>query len=1546
MVNFRYNIVAAAIAFVAALAAVATVQQKFEADLVAQLTSSAPEVVGCDLCKDLCSSQQVCIYNKKMNTTRCLRSGIFTSNSLNKYERSGWEVCEYEDTDDDECPDPPPCAVPPENCKYVRPVYDDNKCLISCGEIICEGDDDDDDDDKCAPIKCADGREFPSCKDGYPLNYFVDPCRSLCGNGKCEEGEADEINPGGCGPDAPPECLGPPAYYKKGTCPQDCPSDCADDGKPVFKKPALGPTHCCSKNAGVKPPSLLEDNGLCSPSEDGSVGICVQDWWRTCGDGTCDRSEEDRCSCPKDCIEQECVKAGGKTPVVPDAPECCKGLKKISVAFPDDNTSEQMVDENKCIAAVGAVICSDCGNGKCEPWENRCNCKEDCGPCSRPCPMVSPPYCPDGTYIGQGENECGCKKGVTCCGNDECEGKEDSKNCPDDCAGGGPVCGNGACEGELEQRTCPQDCRVDFCTSNSDCEEPLICSTSQGDCNLHPDCKLGGGCPDVCTGECVHPSADDDNDDNDDDSDDDSDDDDNDDDDSDDDDDDDNDDDDDDDSDDDYDSDDDNDDFECGDGVIDILEDCDDDNDESGDGCSQNCDVESGWSCTGEPSECEQEEAYDITLYGQLTDQLTGKPVSEAELLSAYEFEPSSVMSGKSGKFKFKVSTDFVITEGVEEWQSDSGGMWSFFNKCYGYANLLVRRDKEGYDMALGIHPFDEEEQFKDITSMRSVNAGKVQMYPQADISIQSDIPASIDVMFKYKNSEGYNGGGVGRLKTNHYLTAALPIDYDTFIQFTDEAGNTFNSSTYRIPIEAHCGTVNLKYVNGQSQWSFCGNRVTEGGEECDDGNKVDGDGCSSECKKEVIVQSETVADDADGYRTFKTSGIGWTSIAGSGYKEQHYAHSPSRFALSKGKVYARWSLFNVEPGTYDLYTTWPSQGSDNVYFGAVEYTRTFGGKRIILKNQKVSQSQLPGGPVWNGVPWQKVGEVDLETGKLVRVYIASLQSEKFAADAVRLVKRVGDPVCGNGTKENILGEGAARTTATAVQAFLEEQQSNDYLDIDGNGEAIASSDGNLLLRYLNGIRGQDLVNGAIGINASRTDPQAIEAHIEAHLTHYDADGNGTTDDEHDGTIILRFLFGFTGTSLVGEECDDGNTEDGDGCSSDCNYEDAADDDDDDDDEPTGNLYITKSVVALRSHQLLGGELGEPILRMQFRAQNEGVDVNFLHFGVDGEAISVDRLELFRDGESEPFVAATRAACGSGNEFCAVMENQQLVIQDGEKVDVLVRPRMKTDAQGASSGEEVRMALRPNKVQARGYNSSNELSENNGDNVAEGEIFVGTDSPGPNAPIYSKEGVSVMSKITSITNANEDPNGSAVPMGLSDIGKLKFTAASNTNSRNGLNAAEINGIIFNLNATNVLLNASPGNFRVYNPADSTITHNCKTFLNDSTREQVSGEVSGSLLIECKDLSPSAVDTNIYSGNSITLVLQGNVLDQNSSTVGAPSTLQVSLQNFESIERTDFGVENEQHMSHILWRDIDATSLTSFTWIEYPTTVVKSTSYAG
>lgn len=49
-----------------------------------------------------------------------------------------------------------------------------------------------------------------------------DPEAPYCGNYICEEGEADEYFPRGCGPNAPPGCIGPPARFVRGTCPEDC----------------------------------------------------------------------------------------------------------------------------------------------------------------------------------------------------------------------------------------------------------------------------------------------------------------------------------------------------------------------------------------------------------------------------------------------------------------------------------------------------------------------------------------------------------------------------------------------------------------------------------------------------------------------------------------------------------------------------------------------------------------------------------------------------------------------------------------------------------------------------------------------------------------------------------------------------------------------------------------------------------------------------------------------------------------------------------------------------------------------------------------------------------------------------------------------------------------------------------------------------------------------------------------------------------------------------------------------------------------------------
>ena len=66
--------------------------------------------------------------------------------------------------------------------------------------------------------------------------------------------------------------------------------------------------------------------------------------------------------------------------------------------------------------------------------------------------------------------------------------------------------------------------------------------------------------------------------------------------------------------------------------------------------------------------------------------------------------------------------------------------------------------------------------------------------------------------------------------------------------------------------------------------------------------------------------------------------------------------------------------------------------------------------------------------------------------------------------------------------------------TAEDISALLAGADSE--LDIDGNGESKALSDGLLLIRYLFGFTGDALTVGAIGEGATRDTSEAIEAYI------------------------------------------------------------------------------------------------------------------------------------------------------------------------------------------------------------------------------------------------------------------------------------------------------------------------------------------------------------------------------------------------------------------------------------------------------------------
>ncbi|MDO8468355.1 MAG: DUF4215 domain-containing protein [Candidatus Peribacter sp.] len=381
-----------------------------------------------------------------------------------------------------------------------------------------------------------------------------------------------------------------------------------------------------------------------------------------------------------------------------------------------------------------------------------------------------------------------------------------------------------------------------------------------------------------------------------------------------------------------------------------------------------------------------------------------------------------------------------------------------------------------------------------------------------------------------------------------------------------------------------------------------------------------------------------------------------------------------------------------------------------------------------------------------------------------------------------------------------------------------------------------------------------------------------------------------------------------------------------------------------------GDLYVTLDSQTIGARQLLAGTLNEPILRVKLHAENEDIDVTALVLTASGgQANSVDSFELWQEGATQSL--ATSGYCDSeyaAGTFCFSMNSQQLVVPKGSDIKLLVKPRMKSDVNGAVSGDTIAVFIDsvtlPTSVRARGLISSNELLINNGDMIAEGEIFVGrTTAASMNVRVVGNFNTTVLAKIVSIANGGQATG--TVPSGADrEIGSFAFAASPNANSKNGLNQAELSDLIFTVNATNVALDAT--GFRIYNKAASMSQREmCLPYSLQGTA--LTGTVTGVFLVQCSMPSTSAVNSTIDSGGSITLALLGNITNSNTTaSSGGSSILQVSLNNFSDPRRTDFGPMSLPTKSFLRWKDRDNASSSVWTWVESPDSAVNSTVFRG
>jgi hypothetical protein len=108
--------------------------------------------------------------------------------------------------------------------------------------------------------------------------------------------------------------------------------------------------------------------------------------------------------------------------------------------------------------------------------------------------------------------------------------------------------------------------------------------------------------------------------------------------------------------------------------------------------------------------------------------------------------------------------------------------------------------------------------------------------------------------------------------------------------------------------------------------------------------------------------------------------------------------------------------------------------------------------------------------------------------------------------------------------------------TGGELRGQLDNQGAACGLDVDVDSGFTAMGDGLLMLRYMLGLRGSPLVAGALNSPASlRTDPAALETVIQRMIAanRLDLDGNGVTEANTDGLLLMRALFGFTETSVT-----------------------------------------------------------------------------------------------------------------------------------------------------------------------------------------------------------------------------------------------------------------------------------------------------------------------------------------------------------------------------------------------------------------------------
>jgi cysteine-rich repeat protein len=294
----------------------------------------------------------------------------------------------------------------------------------------------------------------------------------------------------------------------------------------------------------------------------------------------------------------------------------------------------------------------------------------------------------------------------------------------------------------------------------------------------------------------------------------------------------------------------------CGDGfVVAGKEQCDDGNTASADGCSATCAVEIGFTCTGSPSVCATTCGDGVKAGAEQCDD--GNAANGDGCSATCTTEAGYGCSG-SPSVCAPVCGDGVKLPGEK---CDDG------NLVNGDCCSSTCQIEAGCE----IEPNDTLATANDFSSVSSNNKVKGFINPTADKDVfLIVVPPSTTGTLTAKTLDGPLGTTCASDKVDTYLSLFSDASPTTALTTNDDFGSNFCSQitasglapgNYYVEVKKSplaSATATFDYtLQVTLALVVCGNGILETGEQCDDGNTANGDGCSSQCKLEALPEAE-----------------------------------------------------------------------------------------------------------------------------------------------------------------------------------------------------------------------------------------------------------------------------------------------------------------------------------------------------------------------------------------------------------------------------------------------------------------------------------------------------------------------------------------------------------------------------------------------------------------------------------------------------------------------------------------------------------------